>query len=105
MRLQISDKKWGCIDATCLLGIAAFIVFVIKPGGFEGQAVWFYFLFPGAIPAALLSDIIYKHVPSVAPVIYWALVIGLSFAWYWGLSYAFIKTFHDHGWRLGSPEF
>jgi len=37
MRLHIPDLKRACIAAICFLGIAAFVVFVIHPVGFEGQ--------------------------------------------------------------------
>jgi len=93
MRLHLPDWKWACIAAACLLGIALFITFVIHPGGFEGQVGWFLALLPGAIPASLLADLVYKLAPSVEPVIYWALMLIFNFAWYWGISYAWIKFF------------
>lgn len=105
MRPHISDKKWACIAAICFLGMAAFVIFVIKPGGFEGQGAWYYLLFPGALPASVLSDLTYERVPTLYPAIYWSLVISFTFAWYWGISYATIRSFHARGWRLGSPEF
>ncbi len=42
MNLNLSDGKSACITAFVLRGIAAFIVFVIHPGGFEGQIGWFF---------------------------------------------------------------
>jgi hypothetical protein len=101
----MSDWKWASIPAACLLGIALFIVFVIRPGGFEGQAAWFLLLLPGSIPSALLSDLVYKSAPSRDNVVYWVLFISFNFGWYWGISYAVIKIFHAGGWKLGSPEF
>ncbi|HMD07237.1 MAG TPA: hypothetical protein VKH63_06855 [Candidatus Acidoferrum sp.] len=105
MHLHIPDWKCASIAATCLFGIAAFVVFVIHPGDFEGQGAWFLFLFPGSIPTALLSDLVYKLAPNTEGVVYWALFTCFNFAWYWGISYAIIKVFHASGWRLGSPEF
>src|SRR5258708_39065465 len=106
MRLHISDWKWACIVAICLLGMAAFVVFVIHPGGFEGQVGWFFLLLPGAVPASVLSDGVYKLAPSVEPAIYWALLISLNYGWYWGISYAVIKIFRAVGgrWQFGPPD-
>jgi hypothetical protein len=105
MRLHIPDWKWACIAASCLLGIAALVVFVIHPGGFEGQGIWYLLLLPGSLPALVLSDQVYKFAPSVEPVINWVLIISFNFGWYWGISYAFIKIFRAGGWKLGPPEF
>ena len=105
MRLHMPDWKWACIPAGFLLGMALFIVFVIHPGGFEGETVWFLLLLPGSFPALTLSDQVYKLAPSIEPVINWLLIISFNFAWYWGISYAFIKIFRAAGRKLGSPEF
>ena len=105
MRPRISDRKWACIDAVCLLGVAAFIVFVIHPGGFEGQGAWLFILLPGTIPAMLVSDFVYKHAPQAEPVIYGGLIVIFNFVWYWAISYAIIGSFRKGGWKLGSPEF
>ncbi len=74
-------------------------------GGFEGQVAWFFALLPGAIPIAPLSDYVDKLAPSAERVSYWVLFISFNFGWYWGISYANIRTFHASGWELGSPEF
>jgi hypothetical protein len=105
MRLHIADWKWACIYSSCLLGVAAFVVFVIRPGGFEGQIGWSFFLLPGFIPAALLAVLVFKLGPSAQGVAYWVLFIGFNFGWYWGISYAIIKIFRAGGWQVGSPEF
>src|SRR5258708_24169064 len=104
MGLHMSDWKWACIAAVCLLGMAAFVVFVIHPGGFEGQGAWFLVLLLGSIPAMLLSEGVYKLVPSVEPVIYWTLIIVFNYGWYLGISYLMIRIFRGR-WQLGSPEF
>jgi hypothetical protein len=44
--LATSYWKRACIAASCLLGIATFVVFVIHPGGFEGQVGWFFLVAP-----------------------------------------------------------
>jgi len=85
--------------------MALFVVFVIHPGGFEGQGAWFLLLLPGSIPTALLSDFVYKSAPSRDNVVYWVLLISFNFGWYWGISSAVIKIFRAGGWKLGSPEF
>lgn len=98
MHLHMSHWwKWACIPAICLLGMALFAVFVIHPGGFEGQGVWFFLLLPGAIAASVLSDLVYKLSPTVEPVIYWALIIIFNFGWYWGVSFATIRIFRALG--------
>jgi len=85
--------------------MALIVVFVIHPGGFEGQGAWFLLLLPASIPTALLSDFVYKSAPSRDNVVYWVLLISFNFGWYWGISYAVIKIFRAGGWKLGSPEF
>jgi hypothetical protein len=107
MRLHISEWEWACIRAICMLGMAAFVVFGIHPGGFEGQVGWFFLLLPGAVPASLLSDRVHKLSPSAEPVIYWALIIILNYSWYWGISHTMIKIFRAVARRgqIGSPDF
>jgi hypothetical protein len=97
MGLHMSDWKWACIPAVCLLGMALFVVFVIHPGGFEGQGAWFLLLLPGSLPVLVLTDQVYKLVPSVEPFIYWVLLISFNFAWYWGIGYATVKIFREFG--------
>jgi len=77
--------------------MALFVVFVIHPGGFEGQSAWFLLLLPGSLLASVLSDVVYKLSPSAEPVIYWALNISFNFGWYWGISFATIKIFRSLG--------
>jgi len=89
--------------AICLSGTAMFVVFVIHPGGFEGQGVWFFLLLPASLPAEAISELVYKLAPSVEPVINWMLIITFKFGWYWGISYA--KIFRAGRWQIGSPDF
>lgn len=83
------DWKRAFLAAIVLLGIAAFIVFGIHPGGFEGQIGWFFGLLPGAFVAASIS----QHVPLLPAVSVWPFVIFLSFIWYLALSYSFLKAY------------
>jgi hypothetical protein len=101
MKLRVSDKKWACVGALCLLGIAAFIMFAVRPGGFETAIGRFFLLLPGSIPAYVVSDRVYRLAPKVEPVVYWTLIIGLSFVWYWGISYVVIKIFRGRSIRNG----
>src|ERR1700722_1508685 len=105
MRLHIADGKWACIHSSCLLGGAASIVFVIQPGGFEGQVGWSFLLLPGFIPAGMLAVLVSKLGPSAHRGVYGVLFISFNFGWYWGISYAAIKIFRAGGWQVGSPEF
>src|SRR5258707_2026075 len=91
MNLYISDKKWACFAAVGLLGLAAAVMFVVRPGGFETQIGWFLVLLPGAFAGYPLSDHLHRVAPHAEPVVFWTLIVGLSFLWYWGISYAVIK--------------
>jgi hypothetical protein len=71
------DLKYSGIAASALLGIAAFIIFVIHPGGFEGQVDWFFFLLPGAYIEAVIS---------LASVSAWPIIFVTSFLWYFAIS-------------------
>jgi hypothetical protein len=108
MRLHISDRKWACIAAVCLLGVALFVVFVINPGGFEGQVGWFLFFLPGTFPAYMFLGLVHKLAPNAELPPKWmlmVLIVGFNFGWYWLISYGVIKIFRAGGWQLGSPDF
>ena len=105
MRQPIPDWKWACIPASCLFGIAAFLIFMIRLGGFEEQVIWFILLLPGSLPTAFLSDLVYKAAPSAERIVYWMLFVRFNFGWYWAICYVIIKIFHASGRKLGSPEF
>jgi hypothetical protein len=34
---RVSDGKLACVFAACLIAIAAFVLFVVHPGGFETE--------------------------------------------------------------------
>jgi hypothetical protein len=90
-KLRISDKRWACIVAVPLLIIAMLVIFAGKPGGFEGQGVWFFAL----LPATLLEYPILFCVDNISPrasdTIFYALIPFFNFFWYWLLSYLYIR--------------
>jgi len=92
VNLNLSDWKSAFITAFVLLGIAAFIVFVIHPGGFEGQIGWFFGLLPGAIVGAAVSGRIHHVTPVLEPFAFWGSIVGVSLLWYFAVSYAVIKS-------------
>jgi len=92
MKLYLSDWKSACITAFALLGIAAFIVFVIHPGGFEGQIGWFFGLLPGAVVGAALSGHTHHLTPVLESIAAWGSIVCVSFLWYFVVSYTVIKT-------------
>ena len=92
MSIHFSDSKRACIAAVALLTIALFVIFVIHPGGFETGIGWLFALLPGALPAIPISDRIYGFAPSVERAAYWTLLVGVSFVWYWTISFAVIKA-------------
>jgi hypothetical protein len=57
------DWKYASIAALILLGLAAFIVFVIHPGGFEGQIAWLFGLLPGAFLGSLIASPLARIAP------------------------------------------
>ena len=87
----MSDKRWACIAAVPLLAIAMLVIFVVKPGGFEGQAVWFF----GLLPATLLEyPLLYctdKILPQASNTVFYVLIPFFNFFWYWLLSYLYIR--------------
>lgn len=77
--------------AACLIGGAASFLFVIHPGGFETGIGWFLVLLPGAFIGYPLSDHLHRLAPHAEPIVFWTLILGISFLWYWGISYGIIK--------------
>jgi len=66
MSPRISDGKLACVAAACLIAIAAFVLFVIHPGGFETGIGWLLILLPGAFVGYPLSDHLYRLAPHAA---------------------------------------
>jgi hypothetical protein len=96
----MSDSIYAGITALMLLGAAAFIAFVVHPGGFEGSVGWLFGLLPGALLAAILVAPLAKSSPSFSSGLLWPLILWISFLWYFAVSYALIKSY-----RLASPRF
>ena len=90
------DWKWACLAASVLLGIASWIVFVVRPGGFEGQIGWFFGLLPGAAVVASVGAAVgarsHPTTPLGESIALWGSIIGISFLWYFVVSYAVIKV-------------
>jgi len=78
-----------------LAATAAFILFVIRPGGFESQIVWFFALTPGAFVAASLGDKISHVTPHLEGIIFYSVLFWGTILPYYAISYAAIKV-----WRL-----
>ena len=93
MNLRLVDWKWAFGAALGLLGLASFVVFVIHPGGFEGQLGLFFGLMPGAIVGLSLANRVFKVVPSAERMVLWSSAIGITFLWYFAVSYAAIKIY------------
>ena len=104
MNPRFSDWKWACLTALVLLGSAAFVIFVIHPGGFEGQIGWFIALFPGAIAGLKLSEHFYRTVPWLEPIALWTPTVNISFLWYFVISYMVIKACRFVSRALGNRE-
>jgi hypothetical protein len=92
-RARFDDWMWAFIAALGLLAIAAFIILVIHPGGFEGQVGWAFALMPGMPVGLILADRVYKFAPSADRIVLWSSAIGITFLWYFAISYAVIKTY------------
>jgi len=93
------DIALAAIGGVLPLGVAGFVVFVIKPGGFEGSILWSILLMPGFIPTAVIADEWFKISPATEPVMFWGMYWALNFAWYFLLSWLFIKL-----WRFSSAR-
>jgi hypothetical protein len=93
VNLPRADWLWALIAASGLEAAAAFIVFVIRPGGFEGQIGWFIGLMPGALLWYLLADHVRAIPPAVEPILIWGSVLGITFLWYFAISYVLIKAY------------
>jgi hypothetical protein len=92
MKLHLSDRKRAGFAAVALLGLAAYAVFGFQHG-FEEQIGWYLTLLPGAMPAAGITEVLQKGIPSAKSATFWALFICLNFLWYFGISFAVIKAY------------
>src|SRR5215467_15122665 len=87
------DWVWALLAAMTLLSCAALILFVVHPGGFEGQVGWFFALMPGAILGLPFADRVYKIAPNAERLALWVSMISISLIWYFAISYAAIKAY------------
>jgi hypothetical protein len=78
---------WAGGTALVLIGIASFVVFVIRPGGFEGGGYWAMVLLPGAAVGLLAADYFFRIVPQAEPFIFWTVTFAFSFVWYLAIAY------------------
>jgi hypothetical protein len=82
------------------LAVACFAVFAV-PHGFEEVIGWYLYLLPGSFVAGGISDWISKRSESVAYIAFWGTLLGLSFLWYFGISFAAIKIYRLVGKVFG----
>jgi hypothetical protein len=92
---HISDARLAWFMAVLFTGIAAVLVATVRvfPGGFETQAIWLFVLLPGALFALPLSDL-FRGLPRQAEgIVFWLLLVLLSWPWYWLVSYLLVRFF------------
>jgi uncharacterized membrane protein len=81
-----SDWKYASVAALMLICIAAFVMFVIHPFGFEEAIGWFYILLPGAFVYAVSATDLDKLAPALLRNSLGAFVIfGVSLLWYFAV--------------------
>jgi len=85
----------SCVAALGLLAVAASILVVIHPGGFESQIAWFFGLMPGAFAGAVVGDRLYEMNPWLDRIVYWPVFLGVSFLWYLVISFLAIKVYRS----------
>jgi len=100
--LYLSDRSRAAMVAAALLAVASCIVFGFQHG-FEEQIGWYVILLPGGVFAAAISDIITRPIPSVEPFVFWSLLIAISLAWYFCVSFAAIKAYRWASNRRRGP--
>jgi hypothetical protein len=90
-------STWALASALFLFAFAAFVSFVINPGGFEGQIAWAWALMPGLPVGTIVADRFSKIWPNAEPLFYWSLAIGVTLIWYFALSYSAITILRSCG--------
>jgi uncharacterized membrane protein len=91
---RMSDWKYAGIAALVLICTAAYVVFAIHPGGFEGQIGWFYILLPGAYVYGTIATGVAKIAPALLrDSLITLLIFGASFLWYFAISDAAIAIY------------
>ena len=88
------DWKYTGVAALVLTFTAAFVVFVVHPGGFEGQIGWFYILLPGAFVYGTIATDVNKIAPALLRDSLIAVVIfGASLLCYFAVCDAAIASY------------
>ena len=93
MSIHLSDSKRACVTAVVVLGLIVVVVSVIQPGGFETGIGWFLTLLPGVLVVYPLSDHVHKIAPLAEPIVFWILMFGVNFFWYWTITYILFKAY------------
>jgi hypothetical protein len=99
---RLTDRTCALIAASGLLATAAFVILVIHPGGFEGQIGWAFALMPGSIVGLSLAERVFKASIPAGRAALWSSLFGVSFLWYFVISYAAIKACRFLARALGS---
>jgi hypothetical protein len=86
------DWIWVGGVAFVLIGSAAFVVFVIRPGGFEGGGYWAMVLLPGASLGLLVPDNFLGIAAQGDSYLFWAVTFAFSFVWYFAIAYIVTKS-------------
>ena len=97
MNRGLGDWAWACIAATVLLGAAALLVFVIHPGGQQGQVGWYAGLLPGSTVGAVLVSFVQDFIPHAQRIAYLCISLVFSFLWYFAIAYIVIKIVRAAG--------
>lgn len=93
VKRRLPDWGWALLAAITLLVCAALILFVVHPGGFEGQVGWFFALMPGTILGLPFADRVYRLAPGAERFALWGTIISVSLLWYFVISYAAIAAY------------
>lgn len=91
MNRGLGDWAWASFAAVVLLGAAAVVVFVLHPGGAQGQTGWYAGLLPGSIVGAMLVGVVQDLMPHAQRTAYLCFLTVFSFLWYFVIAYIVIK--------------
>lgn len=91
MSFRWPDRIWALTAGSVLFGAALFVLFVIHPGGFEGQIGWALVLMPATFLILPLADKIFRVLPTISNILFWPMLITFNLLWYCAMSYVVIK--------------
>jgi len=91
MNRGMGDWAWALSAAIVLLGAAAAVIFLLHPGGAQGQMAWTTGLLPGSIVGAMLLGVVQDLMPHAQRAGYLAVTVVFSFLWYFLIAYVVIK--------------